>query len=70
MDPESGSSVPLFHPVRQKWSEHFRIHGDQIEGLTPVGRATVAGLDLNHWRRRRIRAAEERFGLFPPDVAH
>jgi len=70
MDPGSGASVPLFHPVQQEWSEHFRFDGDQIEGLTPVGRATVAVLDLNHWRRRRIRAAEKRFGLFPPHIAH
>ena len=69
-DPESGASVPLFHPVRQEWSEHFRFNGDQIEGLTPVGRATVAVLDLNHWCRRLIRVAEERFGLFPPDVGN
>lgn len=66
MDPEGGVSVPLFHPVWQKWPEHFRFNDYRIEGLTPTGRATVAALDLNHWRRR-IRAAEKRLGLFPPE---
>ena len=65
-DPVSGASVPLFDPVRQAWSDHFRLSGFRIEGLTPVGRATVAALDLNHSRRQRIRAAEGKFGLYPP----
>jgi len=65
VDPVSGAEVPLFHPVRQNWSDHFQSRGYQIEGRTPVGRATAAALDFNHPRRQRIRAAEERFGLYP-----
>jgi hypothetical protein len=68
MDPESGVSVPLFHPVRQSWSEHGRGGGGGVEGLTPIGRATVAALDFNHQRRRSIRVAEQRLLLNPPDV--
>jgi hypothetical protein len=37
IDPQSGHQVPLFHPVRQPWSAHFRLIGYRIEGLTPVG---------------------------------
>lgn len=66
IDPESGAPVRLFHPGRQIWSDHFRFSGYRIEGLTATGRVTVAVLDLNHSRRRRIRAAEQRFGLHPP----
>jgi hypothetical protein len=55
----------LFHPGQQAWSDHFRFIGYQIEGLTSVGRATVAALDMNHSRRQRIRAAEERLELYP-----
>ena len=66
IDPLTGEQVPLFYPVRQQWSEHFRFKGYQMEGLTAVGRATVAMLDLNHLRRQRIRQAEEAFGLYPP----
>lgn len=66
-DPETGASTPLFHPEQQTWAEHFRFCGDSIQGLTATGRATVAALDLNHARRRSIRAAERRLGLFPPE---
>jgi hypothetical protein len=66
IDSQSGASVPLFHPGQENWSDHFRFTGYRIEGLTAVGRATAAALDLNHPRRRRIRAAEQALGLFPP----
>ena len=66
IDPATGSLVQLFHPGRQIWREHFHFIGHQIHGLTPTGRATVAALDFNHSRRQQIRAAEERFGLYPP----
>jgi hypothetical protein len=64
VDPATGEKVPLFHPVRQRWSEHFRFTEYQVEGRTAVGRATVAMLDLNHNRRQRIRQVEEVFGLY------
>ena len=66
IDPTSGASVPLFHPGRDRWLEHFRFNQSRIEGLTPIGRATVAALDFNHPRRQRIRGAEKRLGLHPP----
>jgi hypothetical protein len=66
VDPLTGKQAPLFHPVRQHWAEHFRFKGYEIEGYTAVCRATVAMLDLNHFRRQRIRQVEEAFGLYPP----
>ncbi|MGH9802229.1 MAG: HNH endonuclease [Blastocatellia bacterium] len=41
--------VPLFHPRKDVWSEHFVWNQDLTElvGLTPTGRATVAELKLN-----------------------
>lgn len=39
-DPETGACVPLFHPRRQRWFEHFRWSEDglRILGLTrPAG---------------------------------
>jgi hypothetical protein len=66
IDPVTGESVQLFHPLRQSWLEHFRLNGYRIEGLTIVGRATVEALNFNNHRRQRIRAAEEAFGLYPP----
>ena len=63
VDSVTGTVVALFHPVRQTWAEHFRLHGHRIEGLTPHGRATVSTLNFNHPRRLHIRAAEEKLGL-------
>jgi hypothetical protein len=41
--------MPLFHPRRQTWADHFRWtdNGLYLAGLTPVGRATIAALQLN-----------------------
>ena len=64
-DPLTGEQVALFHPLRQRWSVHFRFKGHEMKGLTANGRATVALLDLNHLRRQRIRQVEEAFGLYP-----
>lgn len=65
-DPETGVTVPLFHPRRDDWGAHFHWDGYRLIGRTPVGRATMVALDLNHARRIRIRRAEELFGWFPP----
>ena len=66
IDPVTGESVQLFNPILQTWPEHFRFSGYRIEGLTPVGRATIEALNLNHPRRQRIREVEEAFGLYHP----
>jgi hypothetical protein len=66
VDPETSESVPLFHPRRDRWIDHFSWSGHSMIGLTPTGRATVTCLRLNHERRVTIRIAEERLGLFAP----
>lgn len=45
----TGTTVPLFNPRTQVWTEHFRWSEDglRIIGLTPVGRATVKALHLD-----------------------
>jgi HNH endonuclease len=65
VDPATGERVSLFNPLRQKWSEHFRFKGYEIEGRTAIGRATVVTLEVNHVRRQRIRQVEEAFDLYP-----
>ncbi len=68
VDPETGETVPLFHPVRQRWAEHFKWSedGTRIVGKTPVGRATVVALKMNNptvvFARRRWVGA----GWHPP----
>jgi 5-methylcytosine-specific restriction endonuclease McrA len=48
-DPVTGQVVPLFHPRRQRWADHFRWSDDctQVIGTTPIGRATVETMHLN-----------------------
>jgi hypothetical protein len=62
-DPETGEIVPLFHPRRDEWEEHFESEDLRIIGITPVGRATVALLNLNSERRLLIRGIEQALGL-------
>src|SRR5215211_6301028 len=42
-DSVSGQIVPLYHPRRDQWDEHFAWSADftVIIGLTPSGRATI-----------------------------
>jgi len=56
-DRESGGIVPLFHPRRDRWTEHFAWRGSRIEGLTAIGRVTVVVLGMNDARRLDLRAA-------------
>jgi hypothetical protein len=56
IDSVSGEMVPLFHPRRDQWIEHFAFRGVRIQGLTPVGRATVHVLGMNDTRRLELRS--------------
>ena len=68
LDPVTGERMPLFHPRRQVWSEHFAWSPDgaRITGLTPVGRVTVVALRLNRPPLVRSRRAWVRVGWHPP----
>ena len=48
-DPRTGKRIRLFNPRMDDWSEHFRWSRDwkRIIGRTPMGRATVAALNMN-----------------------
>lgn len=67
-DPLTGETVALFHPLQQRWPEHFTWDPSQtqIVGLTACGCATVKALRLNNptvvqARRRWVSA-----GWHPP----
>jgi hypothetical protein len=66
-DPLTGVAARLFHPRRDHWSEHFRLDGDTgvIEGLTAVGRASVARLSMNAAPQIRARRLWTRLGVSP-----
>jgi 5-methylcytosine-specific restriction endonuclease McrA len=61
IDPDTGNVVPLFHPRRDTWEEHFRWKHAEIVGRTATGRTTVQLLNMNAKRRLQLRA-----GIEPP----
>lgn len=55
LDPSTGALIPLFHPRRDLWSEHFAEASSFIRSLTETGRVTVAVLGMNHPARIELR---------------
>lgn len=68
VDPLTNSSEPLFNPRQENWNTHFSWSADgvRIEGLTPVGRATVEALKLNNELSVEVRRNWVRAGWHPP----
>ncbi len=56
IDPDTGESVPLFHPRQQRWDEHFSWIGAEIAGTSATGRATARLLNMNARHRVLLRA--------------
>lgn len=65
IDARTGEVVRLFHPRRDRWLDHFRIRGEQIEPLTEVGRVTVELLRLNTGERLSERRLLQSLGDYP-----
>lgn len=66
-DPQSQSTVRLFHPREETWSEHFRLNDEfELEGLSPTGHATIAALGMNRPAIVSIRKELHFIGRFPP----
>lgn len=61
-------TVPLFNPRTQIWDEHFEWSNDytKIIGKTPIGRVTVAELNLNKQRLVAVRREWVSAGWHPP----
>jgi hypothetical protein len=66
-DPLNGAVVPLFHPRRQRWHDHFEWTADftRINGRTPTGRATVDALRLNRLGLVNLRGVLHAAGHHP-----
>ncbi len=65
LDPDSGRLVWLFHPRKDRWTDHFAWEGSTL-GQTAIARATILVLWMNHplvVETRRLLIAE---GVFPP----
>jgi hypothetical protein len=67
-DPLENVDVPLFHPHKDDWSDHFVWSADGTEVLakTPTGRATVSVLRMNRLQLSRVRRMWVALGEFPP----
>jgi hypothetical protein len=65
LDSRTGRLVRMFHPRRHMWQHHF-WDGPVLAGRTPIGRATVEVLAMNHPLRVEQRRALIDAGLFPP----
>jgi hypothetical protein len=68
IDPTTGKVVPLFNPRTQRWSQHFRFRAAKVIGTTPVGRATVLVLAMNHPYQVGKRLLLIEAGDFPPET--
>lgn len=49
IDTLTGRTVPLFHPRKQAWQDHFQWNDDYtlMIGISEIGRATIDALKLN-----------------------
>jgi hypothetical protein len=64
-DKRTRKLAPLFNPRRHAWSRHFRWQGPVLIGRTPIGRVTIAVLNINDPLRVELRQALIEEGLFP-----
>ncbi|MGQ9909879.1 MAG: HNH endonuclease [Candidatus Flexifilum sp.] len=68
VDPLTGREVMLFHPTRERWSEHFiwSSTGLVLLGQTPSARATIQRLKINREALLTARSLWRRAGWHPP----
>lgn len=67
-DPVTGNVVPLYHPRKHRWNDHFTWSDDfmLIIGLTPTGRTTVQSLLLTREGVINLRRMLYTIGEHPP----
>lgn len=67
VDPESQAVVRLLNPRYDRWEEHLQADPEsgEIKGLTAIGRATIARLEMNSESQQSARRQWMRLGLFP-----
>lgn len=67
IDPDEDVEVRLYHPRQDEWAEHFQVNTEvsEIQGRTPVGRATIERLRMNSGAQVNARREWMRLGLYP-----
>jgi hypothetical protein len=68
-DPFTRKRVALFHPRKQKWTDHFSWSDDfkLMLGLTPTGRATIEAMGLNRFGVINLREVLYDSDQHPPE---
>jgi hypothetical protein len=68
-DPVTGTTVPLFNPRTQVWTEHFQWSATDpvvLLGITPAGRGAIELLELNGHPHLAVRRLLVAVGTHPP----
>ena len=70
IDPGSDQVVPLFHPRKDQWAEHFAWNEGctLVVGLSPTGRATIEALRINRSNLINLRRVLFAVGEHPPII--
>ncbi len=66
VNPQTGRTVRLFNPRKDRWSRHFAWDGGYLAGRTHTGRVTIALLEINRFEAVEFREHLLREGSFPP----
>ena len=68
VDPVTLAVVPLFNPRKMAWNEHFiwNKNAEEMFGVSPIGRATVALLQTNRDGVRNMRRVLTLMNEHPP----
>lgn len=68
IDLVNNSTVSLFHPRKNQWDKHFVWDETEvlIQGITPIGRATIDALKLNREAVVNLRELLILVGKHPP----
>lgn len=65
MTRSAGILIPFYHPRRDKWTQHFQLHGHRIVPLTETGEVTCRIFGFNAQKRLLKRHAIAMAGQYP-----
>ena len=64
--PVGGYLVRLFHPRRDRWTDHFEWKGSELSAKSDIGQITIQVLAINETDFLAVRLALMEEGKFPP----
>ena len=66
-DAESSREVRLFNPRQDQWTDHFQVDiaSGKVIGITSIGRATIACLEVNSQTQLAARRLWIQLNVFP-----